>query len=278
LSFRQEIQVLERACQQHQEELKHLQSVYKEQTAVSHQLDDLREYLAEEQNALELEARAFDSIHPLLANRIQQVEQEVEALEDVRLHSALFDLVVDKQRGLRYPLINDLRLAYRPKGDLEWKEIKAAWAQVLQLLLFVGTSVQFRSKNWRIVPLTFGARLMYISDANNTRRREVYSFSDDHHSSIAPSLRALTALLDQLIHHVKAKLTPTLEQGEDMPPIPYETSRNRIGSHDLSRLEDDDDSGWSRVIHCIASNLQWLAERASDWEALQCLVATTTTA
>ena len=51
----------------------------------------------------------------------------------VRLHAALFHLVVDK-RGLRYPLINELRLAYRPKGDVHWKEINAAWAQATQLL------------------------------------------------------------------------------------------------------------------------------------------------
>jgi hypothetical protein len=48
-------------------------------------------------------------------------------------------------------------------------------------------------------------------------------------------------------------------------------SPNSIGGVLLTQLQDNDDSGWSRVIHFMASNLQWLSKCASIY-ALQQVV------
>jgi hypothetical protein len=54
------------------------------------------------------------------------------------------------ERDLRYPLINNLRLAHKPRG-ISWLEINAAWSQAAQLLMFVGSTIKFKSKDLRIV-------------------------------------------------------------------------------------------------------------------------------
>lgn len=266
-SFRDEIDELMEACRLHKEELEQLRQGQREQFLISKQLDMLEDSMAQEQNTLELEARAFDNDMAQVSYQIRKVHDEMDSLASVRLHSALFELVVDK-RGLRYPLINDLRLACRPKGDVQWAEINAAWSQVSTFLLLVGTSVGFRPKNWRIVPLTSCAKLMYLE----SNRREVYTMGgkDGGRDHMPSSLRALTALLDPLVQHI-AKLLP-----ECSTVIPYDMSRNRIGSWDLSRIEDGDDSGWSNVIQCISLNLRWVQDRASDWETIRLLDASFT--
>ena len=261
-SFRDEIAVLTAACQQHEEELKQMQALEAEQVHISQELDGVDDYLDEERNRLQIDARAFGHIRQQLSKSLRDTQREIESLSTVRLHAALFHLVVDK-RGLRYPLINELRLAYRPKGDVHWKEINAAWAQATQLLLLVAASVKFQSKDWRIVPLTSCAKLIYLDG----KHRAVYTLggtedpASQHVIKMSMSLRAMNALLDQMCRHVSA-----LKLGQEAPPLPYETTRNRIGSWELSQLDDLNDSGWSSVIHCIASNLQWISDRASDYE------------
>ena len=260
-SFREEIAVLAATCKQHEQELHQLQNLFKEQALLSQELDKVDDYLEEERNRLQIEAHAFGHVQYQLTRSLRDAQREIEALSTVSLHSALFHLVVDK-RGIRYPLINDLRLAFRPKGDVQWTEISAAWSQAAQLLLLVAASVKFRSKDWRIVPLTSCAKLIHLDG----KHRAVYTLGGNdnpesqHPTKMCMSLRAMNALLDQLCRHVS-----TLQQ-TGTHPLPYETTRNRIGRFELSHLDDGNDSGWSSVIHCMASNLQWLSDRASVYE------------
>jgi beclin 1 len=267
-SFREEIAVLAAACEQHERELHQLQNLFKEQARLSQDLEIVDDYLEEERNRLQIEAHAFGHIQHQLSRTLRDTQREIDALSAVRLHATLFHLVVDK-RGIRYPLINDLRLAYRPKGDVQWTEISAAWSQAAQLLLLVAASAKFRSKDWRIVPLTSCAKLIHLDG----KHRAVYTLggSDNpesqHGVKMFMSLRAMNALFDQLCRHMS-----TLQQA-GAPPLPYETSRNRIARFELSQLDDGNDSGWSSVIHCMASNLQWLSDRASDYEIQNVTVA-----
>jgi hypothetical protein len=255
-SFRQEIAILSATCEQHEQELAELQKVQAEQARLSKELDTVDDYLEDERNRLEIDADAFGHVQQQLSRTLGDLQREIESLSNVRLHSVLFNLVVDN-RGLRYPLINELRLAYRPKGDVHWTEISAAWAQAAQLLLLVAASVKFRSKDWRIVPLTTCAKLIHIDG----KHRSVYTLGgNDRPVKMALSLRAMNALLDQLCRHM------ILLGHDNARPMPYETTRNRIGRFELSQLDENNDSGWSSVVHCMASNMQWLSDRASDYE------------
>lgn len=265
-AFNDEIKVLKAACEQHENELHYLKSLQKQQMVLSQQLELKEDGIWEEQNALELEAKALDNIIAQLGTHCLRAQKDLESLSMVKLHPTLFDLVVDK-RGLRYPLINELRLAFRPKGDVEWKEINAAWSQAAQLILFIGASVDFRSRQWRVVPLTPVAKLIFISPDG---KRAVYSLGSGHETSspdgsrakrapeMSMSLRALNCLLDEMIRHISSLV-------ENSPKLPYDISRHRIGTYDLSRLDESDDSSWSQVIHSVASNLQWLSDRASEY-------------
>ena len=51
-----------------------------------------------------------------------------------------------------------------------------------------------------------------------------------------------------------------LETGQQKLSAAVRNHTNRIGSWELSQLDDLNDSGWSSVIHCIASNLQWISD------------------
>lgn len=248
-AYREEIHMLQQEVQARDAELAHLNVLYKDQLTVTKQLEQLDAQLQQEQIALELQSKAFDNSIQLKTTALKQVETEVDRLSLVKLPQALFDLQVD-QRGLRYPLINQLRLAYRPKGDLPLKEIQVAWSQATQLLLILGTLLQYPSSDWKLVPLADCAKLIY--------RKEIYDLSPGD----CRGLMAWNALLDQVVHHAGYASKPT-------KPPPFPSSASSIGTTDLTHLDRMDHVGWSQVIHRMASNLLWLSECASDLVATQ---------
>jgi len=191
-------------------------------------------------------------------------------------------------RGLRYPLVNGLRLSHHPKGDLTWGEVDAAWAQAAQLLLFVGGTAGFASRDLRVVPLTSCAKIIEVGRGGD--RRIVHSLGKDaleskedrgeknvsdgagHIRSMVLSLCAFNALLYQLVYHIEtsvlgAKVGPAPSSSSIERP-PYKMSRYQIGQYDLQRLREGDDPGWSAVVQCIASNLKWLAENAGSFDPM----------
>ena len=129
-SFQREVQLLEDACQQQEmEELAHLRQLYQEQLLLSHQLDETDLQHAKEQNALELQGRAFDTIQAHQTKRYQHVLREVQALEQVDLlsnvmiqwnimpyqqpqHNHHDPYHQQQQQQYQYPRVNDLRLAF----------------------------------------------------------------------------------------------------------------------------------------------------------------------
>lgn len=285
-TYRTEIQLLEEACEQHEEELRHLSSLQKEQAVIAVELDRLEYATEEEQNALELEARAFDNDQEQLLRKLVKTQAEVEQLSSprIRLPAMLMDLRVDRERGLRYPLINELRLAYRPKGDVQWNEIQTAWSLAAQLLLVIGTIFDFQSPHWKIVPLSHCAKLMYSNGNNpsgNKRRVVVYNLGHSKTNG-SRALLAWNVLLFQVIQHATVEMKFACESGvldaANVPPLPFDITTEKIGNIVLSSLNENDDGGWSRAIHCMASNLLWLSESASAYVLQQVLLATSVAA
>lgn len=285
-AFRDEIQALEEECRQQEAELAHLKSLKREQLEVSKKLSETEYILEVERNALELEARAFDNDQVQLYQMLQEIEDEVDQLSsDISLPSLLLDLQVDKDRGLRYPLINELRLAYRPKGDIKWNEIQVAWSLAAQLLLVVGTLFHYPSEEWKIVPLSHCAKLIFFSkqqsddDKNRAgagnasasssqgrQKRAVVYHLGHPKTNGATAIRAWNQLLHQVILHVGHKTEEEYQKGSmvrPFPKLPYAISQSSVGTIDLYQLNENDDAGWSRAIHCMASNLLWLSECAA---------------
>ena len=277
-AFRSEIAVMEETCRQHRDELAHLRSLQREQALALQDLDHIHDLMADEQNALELMARAFDNDQEQHSRVLAKIQGEVGRLSSasIRLPSVLLQLQVDIERGLRYPLINELRLAYRPKGDVQWSEISAAWSLAAHLLLVVGTLFHFQSLHWKIVPLSNCAKLIYhpnddisesgADDGKRKRRAMVYNLGHPKAKG-SKALLAWNALVHELVQHVSLTMKQACESGifdaTKISSLPFEASPTKIGSITLTQLDENDDVGWSRAIHCMASDLLWLSECTS---------------
>jgi hypothetical protein len=284
--YLQEIAMLEQEVQAREEELENLAALYEDHMHVSKQLDEEDEQIEHEQNALELESQSFDYRRQLLTTTLEEVQDEIDKLCIVPLPRALWDLQVDP-RGLRYPLINQLRLAFQPKGDVQTNEIQVAWSQATQLLLLLGNLFEYPGQDWKVVPLADCAKLIY--------RKEIFNLSPGN----TRSLLAWNALLDQVVkyawslssvrssssfssrqqrssHSTKSNLSKTMSSSTSneatvmsSTPPPFPSTPTSIGDTELARLDRTDHLGWSQVIHRMASNLSWLCDRASERAAMQ---------
>lgn len=284
-AFRDEIWALEEECRQQEAELMHLKGLRREQLQLADDLDEAHYELEVQRNALELEARAFNNDQEQLYQSLYGIQDEVDKLSsNISLPSLILDLHVDKERGLRYPLINELRLAYRPKGDIKWNEIQVAWSLAAQLLLVVGTLFHYPSEQWKIVPLSHCAKLIFFSvDSDGTATESVDDAKARHKRALvyhlghpktngAKALKAWNALLHQVILHVKQKQEEEIQIGTmnaSFPKLPFPISSHAVGTIDIDQLNENDDAGWSRAIHCMASNLLWLSDCASLYTSQQ---------
>lgn len=289
-AYQEEIAMLEREIQARCDELSHYKSIHKEQTKITSELGKLEEGLQLEENSLELQSEAFDNRRQVLTKTLAEVQNEVDKLTCLSLPRVLFDLQVDQARGLHYPLINQLRLAFRPKGDVPAEEIRVAWSQATQLLLILGTLLEYPGLDWKLVPLADCAKLIY--------RKEIFNLVPGD----CRSLMAWNALLDQVVKHALSLVPGGSRKSAPMagnkhvqydkrmarnttsststrtndphallkPNLPpYSSSPTTIGNTELARLDPIDHVGWSQVIHRMASNLLWLSNRASSLSATQ---------
>jgi hypothetical protein len=267
--LRHEVARLEEVCQEQEAELQNLTNLLMGATAVSKQLDCLQWDINEEANALELESHAFDNEEQQILAELTEVQTEVDRLSStgIRFPTRLLDLRVDSARGLRYPLINELRLAYRPKGDLEWNEIQAAWSLAAQLLLESATLLNFQSRHWRIVPLSQCAKIIYYHSSGGTRG--VVHNVGHRTSNCSEALIAWNSLLCEAVQYALATVQAGAEKGflekASLPKLPFAQAAGKIGSVPLALLDVNDDASWSRVVHFLSCNLLWLANVASVW-------------
>ena len=268
-TLRDEMERLAAVCQEEEAELENLGQLELEAAAVAKQLDALQWSINEEANALELETHASENEEQQILTVLTEVQTEVDRLSSkgIRFPSRALGLRVDA-RGLRYPLINELRLAYRPKGDVDWEEIQSAWALAAQLLLQSATLLQFQSQHWRIVPLSQCAKIIYHAP-NSENNRGVTQNVGHPSSKSSEALMAWNALLFEVVQHAKTTIKAGIEKGlleaKTMERLPYEQTSQSIGGVPLRHLAVDDDASWSRVVHFMSCNLLWLANTASLW-------------
>jgi hypothetical protein len=236
-AFRDEIEILRRAVAEQEQEIGRLARLRRDQVRVLREMRRARSELESERNDLEIEARAFDNDHDQLSRALADAEEQARRLSSpcIRLLSHLYELTVDNDRGLRYPLINGLRLAYRPKGDMQWDEIQAAWSLAAQLLLSVATVFNFQSSNWKIVPLSHCAKLIYTesmidssavpsasakptppssSKAPATPKQRSMVFNLGHpRTDGSRALAAWNSLLHKIVQHATVQLHRAAESG-----------------------------------------------------------------
>jgi hypothetical protein len=239
---------------------------------LANQLTQQEEQLLYEFHSLEIESKAFQSEHRRLTIQCHAAEKERYYLEHVSLHSAMFHIIVDNQGGSRsFPLINDLRLTYRPKGDVQWDELNLAWSKVVHLIMSIASSVGFQSANLRILPLVSCAKIIDVKhNSDNGIEKKVYNLGLDKTSmdrkthkteNIISGITALHALLFQIMNHFNDRMDFSNIKSQ----IPYDIHAHTVGRFDLrpnlnSHHRDYEDVKWSGIVHCIASNLKWLSD------------------
>jgi Apg6 BARA domain len=267
-AFRDEIMALEEACRLSQMELDRLDELMREQLLLKQELDVAILEAAEERNLLVWDAKNFDEDQVQLTRELMLMQSVEQRLLSFQLTGTSISLKVDKDRGLRYPLINGLRLAYRPKGDLDWNEVQSAWALAGQLLYIIGNVFAVTGQQWKIVPLSDCAKLFYFPKLKPDGTQSPSVVFNLGHPATNGSKALLTwnAALSQTIVRARSVLaeTPgsTLVGGR---ALPYEMTPTTIGRLVLPKLDRNDDSDWARTIHYMASNLLWLSENADSY-------------
>ncbi|GAX24283.1 hypothetical protein FisN_4Lh014 [Fistulifera solaris] len=141
-SYTREIDEITLACEQLEAEFNELRMARRELAAKAKELDKATEEIFRARNDIELAAANIEQDQANLNGAVASAHEQIDSLSSTRiqLYSQSFDLQVDQERGLRYPLINEHRLAYRPKGDVHWEEIQTAWSLAAQLLLVVAST------------------------------------------------------------------------------------------------------------------------------------------
>ena len=217
-----------------------------------------------ELNALERDVYNFNEESHHVGNMCASVLNEIDALTRVKLISTPFCIELSKNNRGRYPLINNLRLAYRTsaKANLHKEEINAAWVQAAQLLAFTcGLYPDFHTSTISIIPLSYPcAKIQILTASGDDTGKHVYNIgwdilsSEDQANHIpSPSLVAFLSLLS----HLASRITGTNRSALSRPP--FEMTQSSIDSVDVTKLLDSDTASWSAVVYCIAENLQWLS-------------------
>jgi Apg6 BARA domain len=265
-----EAQLLRDAIQKHEEEIMQLVEIRKEQLVADKELNDLEQSIEGSKNSLYMEAKAFHNEQDRLSLSVSQSQCEIERLvsPNIRFISHLLELQIDKERGLRYPLINELRLAYRPKGDIYWSEIQVAWSLAAQLLLIVATIFEFRSHHYKIIPLANCAKLIYHQGGPDDSHKNYKVFNLGHPKSQGrQAMMAWNALLHAVCTHTEGQIKSASIDGlfvdTQIESLPYTMTASSIGGISLTHLQEDGDAEWSTVIQFMACNLNWLSECAS---------------
>jgi hypothetical protein len=271
---------LDLQCKEQERELEQINMMLDEQLELAKQLTEQEEQFIHEFHSLEIESKSFQSEHRRLTLQCHAAEKERYYLEHVSLHSAMFQIFVDNQGGSRsFPLINGLRLTYRPKGDVPWDELNLAWSKVVQLILSIASSVGFQSANLRILPLVSCAKIIDVQHTSDSGiEKKVYNLGLDKTSmdrkthkteNIISGITALHALLFQIMNH----LDDCMDLSNVKVYVPYDIHPNTIGRFDLrpnlnSHHRDYEDVKWSGIVHCIASNLKWLSENCMTFRPI----------
>jgi len=264
-AFQEDIDALTAAVHEYEQELEQLNRLLDEQVQRAAILSREEDLLFMDQNDIEIDAAEFETVSRQLTSRCSEAHCEVMSLSKVNLHAALFDIIVNDDQ---LPRINGMRLSHRPKGDLGWAEMNCAWASAAQLLLFIGGTVKFTSRNLRIVPMTSCAKIMEITGkkkyihnlgreldrldgrngSNNGRNNSSYIAGDS--MAMIPGIRAFRALQSEVLQHVLKDKKSLQNQ--------FRMTISTIGSHDLMRLHEEDSTTAAAVIRYVAKNLEWL--------------------
>jgi hypothetical protein len=267
--FNHEIEALTNACHEQEKEIRILQNLLQDQSSRSKSLDFQEESAFHALNALERDMHNFHEDSHHVSNMCSSVITEIDALSRVKLVSVPFRIDSSNNHVGRYPLINNLRLAYRAnaKANLHREEINTAWVQAAQLVAFTcGLYPDFHSST-RIIPLSSPCAKIQImtstSSGHEDKSKRVYNLGWDMQACTdpanhipSPSLVAFISLLSQLVSHILSEFNQDV--GFSHPP--FEMTPSSIDSVDVTKLLDSDTASWSSVVYCIAVNLHWLSQ------------------
>lgn len=266
-SLKEEYISLDLQYKEQETELEQINIMIESQIQLARELTAQEDQLFHEYHAIEIDNEAFHIEHRHLTLQCHEAERERYFLEHVSLHTAMYNIIVDSGGASRlYPLINGLRLTYRPKNDIRWNEINAAWSQAVQLIMCIASSIRFQSKDIRIVPLVPCSKIIKIyKNEHGELKKTVHHLGAEENNMerklhrtehIIDGITAFHSLLFQIMECAQGKM----DNSGVMDNIPFDMSEHQIGQYSMQNIDHDNNSKWSGVVHAIACNLKWLSD------------------
>ncbi len=117
--------------------------------AEAEELDEEEERFWQERNAFTADLTAFQQERDSLQTQLAHDTKLLESLQRTNVYNDTFAIGHD---GL-FGTINGLRLGRLPEHPVEWPEINAAWGQALLLLAVVAEKLNYKFKDYKLVPV-----------------------------------------------------------------------------------------------------------------------------
>ena len=268
-----ELDSLENACDEQQNQLRTLQNLMQDQMVRSSDISDQEDAVHQELNALEIDAWNFVEESRLVSNSCSAVESEIAAMSQVKLLTVPFDIRISNYnwndegdnimpKAGRYPTINNLRLAYRinEKVGLCRDEINAAFSSAAQLVAFIhGLYPRLLTSTIRIIPLNPCAKILVNLPEGQTVHNlgfgDTNDMSDRFNHIPTRSIALFLVLLSELSTHIQTEANE-----RNLADLPFHMTGFSIDNVDVTKLPESNTAAWSSVVYCIASNLQWLSQ------------------
>lgn len=125
--------------------------------AEAEELDEEEERFWQERNAFTAQLTAFQQERDSLQTQLAHDTKLLESLQRTNVYNDTFAIGHD---GL-FGTINGLRLGRLPDHPVEWPEINAAWGQALLLLAVVAEKLNYKFRDYKLVPVGSTSKIVY---------------------------------------------------------------------------------------------------------------------
>ncbi|CUM46143.1 uncharacterized protein AC631_01446 [Debaryomyces fabryi] len=264
--FNDSINSFEKLSLIEQEKLQKLEQLEQNKRELDMKLNDLKNQLNTlNENELNDVLKLRNNLLLDLKLKLNKLEQSkslyqshlnhLDNLRNLNIYSKFFQISSDDKDT--YGTINGFRLGYK----VPWSEINAALGQIVLLLMFLIRRLNFKLKNYRLIPMGSQSQIIKISKSNPSTDPphkmilNLYSTNDFSLGKLFNFNKldvAMIALLD-IVSQIESKLLGLDEEME----LPYAISskRDSIGGKSI-RITSN--SEWTLGCKFLLTNINWI--------------------
>lgn len=264
--FNESIHGFEQQSEQEQEKLQKLKQLEENKSELEKQLNDLKGQLnklneSEMNDVLKLRNNLLLELK-LKLNKLEQSKSlyqshlnHLDNLRNLNIYNKFFQISFDDKDT--YGTINGFRLGYK----VPWSEINAALGQIVLLFIFLIRRLDFKLKNYKLIPMGSQSQIIKISKNNSSTDQphktilNLYSTNDFSLGKLFNFNKldvAMIALLD-ILSQIESKLLTIDEEME----LPYTISskRDSIGGKSIRITSNTE---WTLGCKFLLTNINWI--------------------